>query len=117
MYLTFRTSKKAELDKTEKLITSALSTEIELPWVPLLPVSLDSTGSSYNNNCNSELKVKIELTQINDELSITEVVPPDAEITDDQPPTKNKSYPVKKSKILLWVMSSLISTLIWHKIY
>ena len=53
--LTFRTSKKAELDKTEKLITSALSTEIELPWVPLLPVSLDSTGSSYNNNCNSEL--------------------------------------------------------------
>ena len=62
--LTFRTSKKAELDKTEKLITNALSTEIELSGVPLLPISLDSTGNSYYN-CSSELKIKNEPTQIN----------------------------------------------------
>ena len=32
--LTFRTSEKAELDKTERLIRNALSTKIELPQVP-----------------------------------------------------------------------------------
>ena len=85
--LTFRTSKKAELDKTERLIRNALSTEIELPQVPHLPISLKSRGNSYNNNCSSKLKIKNEPTQINDE-SITEEVPPDSGIADDWPPAK-----------------------------
>ena len=67
-----------------------MSTEIELPQVPLLPISSDSTGNRYNNNCSSDLKVKNEPTQINDELSITEAGPPDSEITDDQPPAKKQ---------------------------
>ena len=93
--LTFHTSKKAELDKTERLIINALSTEIELPWVPHLPINLDSTGNSYNNNCSSTLKIKNEPTQTNDE-SITEEVPPDSGITDDQPPAKKPKLSSKE---------------------
>ena len=59
MYLTFYTSEKTLSDKTERLITNALSTEIEL-LVPLLPINFNSAGNSNNNSCNSEIKIKSE---------------------------------------------------------
>ena len=93
--LIFRTSKKAELDKTERLIRNVLSTEIELPQVPHLPISLKSTGNSYNNNCSSKLKIKNEPTQINDE-SITKEVSPDSGIADDWPPAKKQKFSSKE---------------------
>ena len=97
--LTFRTSKKAELDKTERLITNALSTEIKLPEVPLLklPIGLDSTAGNSFNNCASELKIKSEPTQINDNAT-DDAVALDSEIpvTDDQPPAKKQKLSSKE---------------------
>ena len=52
--LTFHTSKTTELDKIEKLIKNALSTEIELP---LQSFSLGGTSKSHCN-CTSKLEVK-----------------------------------------------------------
>ena len=100
--LIFRTSKTTELDKIEKLIKNVLSTEIELP---LQSFSLGGTGKSHSN-CTSKLEVKTspakaqiksEPTQVNDEeLFVTEAVPPDHEIHNDQPPAKKQKLSSKE---------------------
>ena len=114
--LTFHISEKTLSDKTKRLITNALSTEIELS-VPLLPINFNSAGNSNNNSCNSEIKIKSEPIRINEELSASETELSEITETVTSLQLKGRSYPAKKSKILLWVMSFLIPILIWHKVY
>ena len=92
--LTFRTFDKTVLDKAEKLITNALSTEIDL-LEPLLPLNLDGAGNSYNKS-KSELKSKVSQYKLTMSHLLFEVVLSEMTKTDNQPPAKKQKLSSKE---------------------